>query len=87
MHWLKKHNYRNGIYTEKMKNAQLEKTFEHLDRGEGYMMASTWLQCIPPEGPNYRPGGYGTKHDPGIRWWLEAIRAKYGAYTPLPALK
>ncbi len=76
-----------GVYTEEMKNAQLEETFEHLDRGEGYMMASTWLQCIPPEGPNHRPGGYGTKNDPGVRWWLEAIRAKYGSYTPPHALR
>lgn len=71
-----------GVYTDAMKEAQIAKTFEHLDRGEGYMMASTWLQSVPPEGPNHRPGGYGTKDDPGIRWWLEAVRKKYGPYTP-----
>jgi hypothetical protein len=76
-----------GVYTEDMKKAQIEATFEHLDKGEGYMMASTWLQCIPPAGPNHHPGGYGSKNDPGIRWWLEAIRAKYGPYTPPPAIK
>ncbi|MBN2093748.1 hypothetical protein JW964_29275 [candidate division KSB1 bacterium] len=71
-----------GVYTEEMKKAQIEETFSYLDRGEGYMMASTWLQCVPPAGPNHRPGGYGGKNDSGIRWWLEAIRAKYGAYSP-----
>lgn len=76
-----------GVYTEEMKSAQLEITFEHLDKGEGYMMASTWLQCIPPEGPNHHPGGYGTTSDPGIRWWLEAIREKYGSYTPPLSLR
>jgi hypothetical protein len=74
-----------GVYTEEMKKAQLETTFNHLEKGEGYMMASTWLQCIPPEGPNFNPGGYGTKNDPGIRWWMEAIRAKYGSYIRPPA--
>ncbi len=75
-----------GVYTEEMKNAQLETTFNHLERGEGYMMASTWLQCVPPEGPNSSPGGYGTKNDPGIRWWMEAIRLKFGSYSPVPPL-
>ena len=72
-----------GVYTEEMKAAQIAKTFEHLDKGEGYMMASTWLQCISPEGPNHRPGGYGTRDDPGIRWWLEAVRERYGTYNTL----
>jgi len=69
-----------GVYNEEMKVSQLEATFEHLDRGEGYMLASTWLQCVPPEGPNHHPGGYGSSNDPGIRWWLEKIREKYGPY-------
>ena len=73
-----------GIYTDAMQQAQMDTTFAHLDRGEGYMMASTWLQCVPPEGPNHRPGGYGTTDDPGIRWWLEAVRERYAAYSPPP---
>lgn len=76
-----------GIYTEAMKNAQIEATFKSLDRGEGYMLASTWLQCIPPEGPNARPGGYGTLTDPGIRWWLNALRSRYGSYEAPPGLR
>ena len=81
-----KYQYINiGIHTEEMKKDQLEKTFEHLDHGEGYMLASTWLQCVAPEGPNHSPGGYGSENDPGIRWWLEAVRARYGSYiAPAP---
>lgn len=71
-----------GVYSEEMKKEQLAATFRYLDRGEGYMLASTWLQCIPPEGPNHSPGGYGSISDPGIRWWLEKIREKYGPYSP-----
>jgi hypothetical protein len=71
-----------GVYTDEMKEAQIKAAFDHFDRGEGYMMASTWLQCVPPEGPNHRPGGYGTADDPGIRWWLQAVRERYGAYQP-----
>lgn len=70
-----------GIYTDEMKEAQLNETFDHLDNDEGYMMASTWLQCVPPDGPNHRPGGNGTVNNPGIRWWLKAIRERYGEYV------
>jgi len=76
-----------GVYTDEMKKEQIRETFEYLDNGEGYMMASTWLQCVPPEGPNHRPGGYGSKDDPGIRWWLEAVKEKYGAYQAPAPLK
>jgi len=76
-----------GVYTEDMKKAQIKSTIDNLNKGEGYMMASTWLQCVPPEGPNHNPGGYGTKDDPGIRWWLEAMREKFGAYSPPPPIK
>lgn len=73
------YNYINiGIYSEKMKAI----TAEHLDNGHGYMCASTWLQCPPPSGPNNRPGADGSKESPGIRWWLEFIRDKYGSYIP-----
>lgn len=67
-----------GIYTEEMKAVQIKATFEHFERGEGYFLASTWLQCVPPEGPNHSPGGNGSEEHPGIRWWLEAVREKYG---------
>jgi hypothetical protein len=77
------YNYINiGIYSEKMKQNQIAKTIEHLDNGQGYMCASTWLQCVPPYGPNNRPGGEGSKDQPGIRWWLEFLRKRYGPYVP-----
>ena len=46
------------------------------------MLASTWLQCVAPHGPNHRPGGTGTENDPGVRWWLEFLRDNYGPYKP-----
>lgn len=67
-----------GIYTDSMKTAQINASFEHFDRGEGYFLASTWLQCVPPDGPNHSPGGYGTHDDPGIRWWLVRIKERFG---------
>lgn len=63
-----------GMYAQEMRENQLAVTREHLARGEGYMLASTWLQAPPPQGPNHRPGGYGTAEDPGVRWWLEGIK-------------
>ena len=65
-----------GQYTPEMKASQKALTREHLDRGEGYMLASTWLQC-PPPGPYQRPGGDGSPEDPGIRWWLEWLKQEY----------
>jgi hypothetical protein len=80
------YNYINiGIYSEQMKKNQIAKTIEHLDNGRGYMCASTWLQCVPPYGPNNRPGGDGSKDQPGIRWWLEFLRDRYGPYVPSAA--
>ncbi len=77
------YNYINiGIYNKQMKANQIAITTEHLDNGHGYMCASTWLQCPPPSGPNNSPGGDGSKQSPGIRWWLEFIRDKYGPYVP-----
>jgi len=71
-----------GIYTDSMKAAQVKAAFDHFDRDEGYFLASTWLQCVPPEGPNHSPGGYGTATDPGIRWWLDAVKERFGEYRP-----
>lgn len=81
------YNYINiGVYTEAMKADQVEQTTAHLARGEGYMLASTWLQCVVPYGPNHRPGGLGAEDDPGIRWWLEFLRNSYGPYKPQRAV-
>ncbi|TDF92924.1 hypothetical protein [Paenibacillus piri] len=73
-------NYINtGVYSDDMKENQIELTRWHLERGYGYMLASTWLQDVPPQGPNHQPGGYGSQDNPGIRWWLKFIRDTYGA--------
>jgi len=77
------YNYINiGLYNDAMKANQKADTTAHLSQGHGYMLASTWLQCRPPHGPNHKPGGDGTKDNPGIKWWLEFLRREYGPYTP-----
>ena len=74
-------NYNHiGIYTDEMKVDQINRTLAHLEKGRGYMLASTWLQAVPPFGPNHNLGGYGTETDPGIRWWAEMILNRYGPY-------
>lgn len=76
-------NYINiGIYTDEMKTNQIEITKNHFENGWGYMFASTWLQCVPPHGPNADPGGNGSSENPGIRWWLEALKEMRGEYKP-----
>ena len=64
-----------GIYTEGKKKEQLERTQELLEAGLGYMFASTWLQNVPP---NYEVGGDGTPCNPGMLWWLEFIKERFG---------
>ena len=72
------YNYAHiGQYTPEMKESQKALAREHLDQGEGYLLASTWLQC-PPPGPYPCPGGDGSSAEPGIRWWLEWLREQYG---------
>jgi hypothetical protein len=81
------YNYINiGVYNNAMKANQIAETRAHLRKGQGYMLASTWLQCVSHYGPNHRPGGAGTESDPGIRWWLEFLRDEYGSYSP-PAIR
>ncbi len=63
-----------GVYTEGKKAEQIKDTKLHLDRGDGYIFASTWLQNVPP---NYRLGGDGSHCDPGIKWWLDFIGEHY----------
>jgi hypothetical protein len=67
-----------GEYTPEMKANQIAIAAEHFARGDGYMLASTWLQC-PPPGPYPCPGGDGSPEDPGIRWWLEWLREQSSA--------
>jgi len=55
------YNYsRIGRYTEDMKSEQLEATDNEIQQFNGYVLASTWLQCGSAEnikGPFCRPGG------------------------------
>ena len=77
------YNYINiGLYTEAMKQDQFRQTDRDVSRHNGHMLASTWLQCVPPHGPNADPGGDGTERSPGVRWWLQYVKAKYGPWVP-----
>lgn len=91
------YNYiRIGRYTPQMKEAQLRDTHDTIEKNAGYMLSSTWLQCVAGEGvggPFMTPGGMAEKEavdtdvttvqkDAGILWWLRAIKEKYGAWTP-----
>jgi hypothetical protein len=86
-------NYsRIGRYTEEMKSNQFGQTMQGIDRYNGIMLASTWLQCSPKEsvgGPFATPGGRSEisdvdaqidelHEDAGILWWLEFVRDRYG---------
>ncbi|WP_319501316.1 hypothetical protein [uncultured Draconibacterium sp.] len=74
-------NYINiGLYNDSMKVNQIEETKKHFQNGWGYMLASTWLQCVPPYGPNADLGGEGASDNPGVRWWMEEIKKLRGSY-------
>ncbi len=78
----RKEGYRNylniGIYSEAMKAEQRRVSSDLIENANGYLLASTWLQCPPPFGPNMRPEGDGSAENPGIKWWLDYIKARYG---------
>jgi hypothetical protein len=94
------YNYsRIGRYTEAMKAEQLRRTEDEIERYNGHMLASTWLQCGPDAdvgGPFVIPGGYSRMEDvdrdidqlhpdAGIAWWLDFVQKKYGPWEPPPA--
>lgn len=60
------HNYsRIGRYTAEMKADQIKTTREHMERHNGYVLASTWLQCGPTEGVNGPFAGLGGRSELG----------------------
>lgn len=74
------YNYLNvGVYTDAMKENQKARATELIERANGYLFASTWLQAAPPLGPRMDLGGEGSAERPGIRWWLEFLRERYAA--------
>lgn len=91
------YNYsRIGRYTEKMKAEQIHRAEDDIERYNGHMLASTWLQCAPREGvggPFVKPGGHSRitdidanidklHPDAGIAWWLDFVKEKYGPWKP-----
>lgn len=87
---------RIGRYTPAMKQSQLADSHEAIKKNAGYMLASTWLQCVAGEGvggPFMTPGGLAEnpdvdkdvtklQKDAGILWWLRDIKKKYGGWMP-----
>jgi hypothetical protein len=90
-------NYNNyiriGAYTAAQKATAISDAKNVIDKNNGYVLASTWLQAGPGEGiggPFMSPGGYSNiadvnvattvvNADAGVKWWLEAMKATYGA--------
>jgi len=69
------YNYsRIGRYTAEMKAEQIARTRAEIERFNGFVLASTWLQCSPAEainGPFAQPGGrsnLGSGDDPAAAW-------------------
>lgn len=74
-------NYINiGYYTPEMKQHQFQMAEMHFSKGQGYLFASTWLQAAPPLGPHHEPGGDGSISHPGMQWWLDYTKKRFGAY-------
>ncbi len=78
------YNYINigVVYSDEIRKATRERAMRLIKAGKGYSAASTWLQCVPPHGPNHTPGGSGSREDPGVRWLLKDIRSLGGPYRP-----
>lgn len=77
------YNYINiGVYSAAMKEDILKQTREDAQQWNGFMLASTWLQCAAPAGPQQNPGGDGSAQAPGVRWWLEFVKQTFGPWTP-----
>ncbi len=91
------YNYiRIGRYSEAMKENQIQLSRKNIEEHNGYLFASTWLQCGPGEGgggPFMKPGGRAEnphideevktlQDDAGILWWLEWVKETYGEWKP-----
>ncbi len=93
------YNYiRIGVYSNYSKNHQINQTKTDIEKYNGHMLASTWLQAGQAEninGPFMMPGGYSDiddinrnvkqlHPDAGIKWWLEYVRENFGQWNPPP---
>lgn len=94
------YNYsRIGRYTAEMKADQIRRTKDEMQKFNGHILASTWLQCVPNHeigGPFSKPGGDSNipdvdmdidvlHPDAGIRWWLRFIKEEYGPWAASPS--
>ncbi len=66
-----------GVYTEEGKSIHIQEIIEAQKRPGLYVCfhSNRWCQG-PADGEpiRYELGGNGTKRDPGIRWWFEAVK-------------
>jgi MYXO-CTERM domain-containing protein len=90
-------NYNNyiriGAYTVAQKATAISDAKSAIDKNDGYVLASSWLQAGSGEGiggPFMSPGGLSNiadvnatptvvNADAGVKWWLDAMKATYGA--------
>jgi hypothetical protein len=70
-----------GVYTASEEQGIINSSHSAYQAGEGWMLASMWLQAAPPEGPNLSFGGDGINM-PGVAWWTGWLKTTYGAYVP-----
>jgi hypothetical protein len=74
-----------GIFTASQEQQGISSAQSAYKAGEGWMLASMWLQAAPTLGPNANLGGDGVNM-PGVAWWANAIQKAYGAWVPPPPL-
>jgi hypothetical protein len=72
-----------GVYTAAQEQSIINSSQGAYKGGEGWMLASMWLQAPPPSGPNAAFGGDGVTK-PGVAWWVDWLKSQYGAYVPPP---
>jgi hypothetical protein len=72
-----------GLYTAAEEQSRITSAQNAYTAGEGWMLASTWLQAAPPLGPNPGFGGDGI-NQPGVKWWVDWLKSTYGAYAAPP---
>jgi hypothetical protein len=75
-----------GIYTAAQEQSCITASQNAYTGGDGWMLSSMWLQAAPPLGPHTDFGGDGMT-SPGVKWWVDWLKSKYGAYVapaPMP---
>jgi hypothetical protein len=72
-----------GVYTAAEEQSRITAAQNEYTGGNGWLLSSMWLQAPPPLGPHTDFGGDGIAM-PGVAWWVDWLKGKYGAYVPPP---